>query len=190
MPIYEKLCGEISEKRLLSLRVKDAYVLFERIKNELLLEKIGSEEAAKALFSQFAVLLSRAFENRYTETGKKTKAEKTVSDDMIARNEKIEHFFFGGIPDPDLKADELAKELGLSIRQLNRIFKSYYGLSFGQMLTETRLIRAEKMLSLTNEPVEKIAFDVGYRSFSAFLTAFKKRYNMTPGKYRRVVRMS
>ena len=58
------------------------------------------------------------------------------------------------------------------------------------MLTETRLVRASKLLLSTEKPIEAIAYDVGYRSFSAFLAAFKKRYGTTPAKYRRGAYMS
>lgn len=189
MPIYDILQSEFSKKELLSLRVKNACAILEGIKNELVFEKTGSKAAASALFSQFAVSLSRASTDKYTTKVRMVTKTKSLSDDMISRNEKVEHFF-NRITEQNFKADVLAGELGLSIRQLNRIFKSYYGASFGQILAETRLVRAEKLLSSTDIPIEDIAFEVGYRSLSAFLTAFKKRYGTTPGKYRRGARMS
>lgn len=184
LSVYEPIHGELAKARLLSLRVDGAFDILKRIKAELSEKRTGSTEAASALFTQFAVSLCRAFESKRAKGGDGSRI-KELPDDMIARIEKIEHFLFTHASSFDSRASKLASELGLSVRQLNRIFKSYYGSSFGQMLSESRLKRAEKLLTTTNEPIEGIAFDVGYRSVSTFLAAFKKRYGTTPNKYRR-----
>ena len=121
--VYEMLSNELSKENLFSLCVKDACVLLANIKNELLSDQIGSMEVATAYFSQFAVLLSRAFEGKCAKNAKGAFVSESPSDDMMSRNEKIEAFF-NNVSTREPKAEELANELGLSTRQLNRIFKS------------------------------------------------------------------
>lgn len=80
--------------------------------------------------------------------------------------------------------DDLAQKLGVSRRQLNRIFTKYYGMSFKQKLTQVRMENATKLLSETDKPIKQISELVGYDDFGYFCRTFKKSYSMTALAYR------
>jgi AraC-like DNA-binding protein len=59
------------------------------------------------------------------------------------------------------------------------------GLAPLEYLTDWRLRKATKLLRETGSPVRVIAYQCGYESEAAFARAFKKRFGVSPGEYRR-----
>ena len=80
---------------------------------------------------------------------------------------------------------QIADMLFISERQLSRIVAKYYGMSIRHVLTDRRLISAEKLLSDTDNTVESIGAFVGYKSKSGFYRDFKNKYGITPAEYRK-----
>lgn len=85
----------------------------------------------------------------------------------------------------DLTLDNLAKRLGLSTRQTERYIKEYYGKTFIQKRTESKMSTAALLLSDTSRSVSSIADELGYASVEHFSTAFKRYYNVSPSNYRK-----
>lgn len=85
--------------------------------------------------------------------------------------------------DPTLR--KMAKQAGLSIWYLPRLFKRNTGISFGEYLRKLRLQKAEKLLQDTTLSIKEIAAAVGYKHVSDFDHHFKSMYGMCPGEYRR-----
>lgn len=81
--------------------------------------------------------------------------------------------------------DALAKSLHLSKRQLARVLKQHYGMSFQQKLFSSRMDRAAWLLRTSDKSCEEISLLVGYSSESAFYKAFRKFFHITPNKYRK-----
>lgn len=81
-----------------------------------------------------------------------------------------------GLPD-------LARRAGASLRTLQRLFPQQTGLALDAWRQKARLIAAVAVLS-QGEPVAVVAHACGYDSPSAFITAFKRQFGMTPGRYR------
>lgn len=65
-----------------------------------------------------------------------------------------------------------------------RTFRASTGRSPHSYIVDSRLHRAEFLLSETNASLSKIANDSGFNSQSHFTTTFKKRIGITPGQYR------
>lgn len=82
-------------------------------------------------------------------------------------------------------ADDLAQALNLSKRQLSRVLRDIYDMSFRDLLVEYRLYRAIKFLTRSDCSIDKIAALVGYSSPTGFRRAFIKRFGVTAGEYRR-----
>lgn len=107
-------------------------------------------------------------------------------------------------PDPALSAKEYLDEhymnpimfqdiadlFGISGGQLTRLYKRKYGISLQEYLTLTRLKAVEKHLKYTNATVKEVANGCGFNDENLLLRAFKKHYKMSPGAYRKKVRIS
>jgi AraC-like DNA-binding protein len=77
----------------------------------------------------------------------------------------------------------LAQSAGASLRTLQRLFPAETGLTLEAWRQKARLIAAVAALS-AGAPVTVAAGDCGYDSPSAFITAFKRQFGVTPGRYR------
>jgi AraC-like DNA-binding protein len=78
---------------------------------------------------------------------------------------------------------ELARHAGASVRTLQRLFPAETGLTLEAWRQKARLIAGAALLS-GGAPVTAAALDCGYESPSAFITAFKRQFGVTPGRYR------
>jgi AraC-like DNA-binding protein len=82
----------------------------------------------------------------------------------------------------DLSVSVVAAHLGLTPRNLQRLFESD-GTTFSEFLLAQRLSRAHRMLTeprLAQNPVGSIAYDAGFGDLSYFNRSFKRRYGVTP----------
>lgn len=77
-----------------------------------------------------------------------------------------------------------AQQVGISERQLLRMFDRQFGCSPRTYITRIKLNRAEVMLAETNLSVGAIGLSVGYASGSEFGRAWRKKYAQSPSAYR------
>ncbi|SFC94929.1 helix-turn-helix transcriptional regulator [Algibacter pectinivorans] len=78
---------------------------------------------------------------------------------------------------------ELADEIGLSLKKLKEGFKQIYGDSVFSFLLDYKMEVARKLLEAGNDNVNEVGLKVGYSTSSHFIAAFKKKYGTTPKKY-------
>lgn len=78
----------------------------------------------------------------------------------------------------------LASSVGLSRRQLERIFLDKAGMSPAQAYKRVRLERAKSLLAHSQRTMIEIALDVGFENASHFTRAFKRTFGVTPSKVR------
>lgn len=81
----------------------------------------------------------------------------------------------------------LADRFSLSISTLSRTIKKHTKNTFTELLQEKRFERAVKLLGDTDLSISDIILDVGYENSSYFFRCFKKKYNMSPKKYREML---
>jgi len=79
----------------------------------------------------------------------------------------------------------LARQVALNEFKLKDGFKKYFGCGIFEWLMEQRMQHAKHLLLTTNKPVKTICGMVGYPRTTNFITAFKRRFGMTPGSLRR-----
>lgn len=79
--------------------------------------------------------------------------------------------------------NELAEEIGLSLKKLKEGFKQVYGDSVYSFLFDYKMEYARKMLETNQYNVNEVGLKVGYSTASHFIAAFKKKYGTTPKKY-------
>lgn len=85
-------------------------------------------------------------------------------------------------PSNDLTIEQWASKVGASSRTLNRLFNKHYGMGFSQWKQKLRILKSLDLLD-SQAPLIEIAFELGYQSTSAFITAFKKQLGSSPKKY-------
>jgi transcriptional regulator GlxA family with amidase domain len=86
--------------------------------------------------------------------------------------------------DREISLDGLAASIGLSRRQLERLFNQKAGMSPGQAYIRLRMERAKKLLMQTSSPMIEIALDVGFDDPSHFTRSFKRVHGQTPSQVR------
>jgi len=83
-----------------------------------------------------------------------------------------------------LERAELAKAVGLSTRQLERLFRKYLHRSPARYYVELRLDRARRLLQQTNIPIIDVALACGFVSASHFSKCYRDFFGKTPRRER------
>jgi AraC-like DNA-binding protein len=78
---------------------------------------------------------------------------------------------------------EISKITGLNEFKLKVGFKQVYGNTVYGYLNDLRMETARKMLEERKHQVKEIGFVIGYNNPSHFISAFKKKFGVTPHKY-------
>ncbi|HMS96194.1 MAG TPA: GlxA family transcriptional regulator [Tabrizicola sp.] len=89
----------------------------------------------------------------------------------------------GNIEDPMSPAD-LAEDVGMSTRQLERLFRRYLNRSPKRYYMELRLLKARNLLMQTDMSVINVALACGFASPSHFSKCYRSHYNTTPYRER------
>lgn len=79
---------------------------------------------------------------------------------------------------------ELARQCGLSVRNLNRLFLDEAGMTPKQFGTWIRIEAAKTLLKTTGTTITDIAHEVGYQSLSKFIASFQKQTGQLPSEFR------
>jgi AraC family L-rhamnose operon transcriptional activator RhaR len=84
-----------------------------------------------------------------------------------------------------LSVMEVAQEVGLSERQLNRLFVRVVGTSPATYITQARMDRGGTLLLKTDDPIKQIASLLGYDDIHHFTRVFTRVMGCPPGQFRR-----
>jgi len=78
---------------------------------------------------------------------------------------------------------DLADEIGLSLKKLKEGFKQLYGSTVYQFILDHKMNHARQLLGSGSYNVNEVALQLGYSNSSHFIDAFKKKFGTTPKKY-------
>jgi AraC-like DNA-binding protein len=81
--------------------------------------------------------------------------------------------------------DALARAAGASRSVLAERFQNLVGSPPMEYLTQWRMVLAASLLCRSSAPLARIAEEVGYRTDTAFIRAFRREYGLPPAAWRR-----
>jgi len=113
--------------------------------------------------------------------------EQPMAQLMAVRSTKVRdalRYMEARIEDP-LRMADVAAVAGVSVRQLERLFRTNLGRSPSNVMTLLRMKKASSYLIEMDMPIIEIALACGFSSPSQFSVTFKKTFGLTPTAYRR-----
>lgn len=155
----------------------------EGVYNEAIDKKPFYKEALNSRFQQALIFILRQNfldtdeDEFYSDTGNFSEASRKLDQYLKENYNKF------------LSLDDIAQGIGYSKIYLCQIFKKDSGKTVMRYLFELRLDKAKKMLSDSNDSLEVIAYNSGFRSLPHFNRAFSSRFKISPGKFRREQQM-
>ena len=106
------------------------------------------------------------------------------SDSTKIMTEKAKQYIEQHYADATLSVDDLCHHLNVSATYFSTMFKKAVGMSFVSYLTQVRLEHAVELLNNTEDKSYMIAEKVGYTEPNYFSYVFKKKYGISPSRYR------
>jgi transcriptional regulator GlxA family with amidase domain len=83
-----------------------------------------------------------------------------------------------------MSPDWIAKQVGISGRQLARLFHAEFKLSPAAYLRQARLRYAKWLLQNSQETITEVALRTGFCDCSHFVRQFQQEFGLAPGKFR------
>lgn len=98
--------------------------------------------------------------------------------------QKAKQYIMDNYQDPDLSVEKICRHLHMSPAYFSTMFKKETGQAYIAYLTEVRLNKAVELLNKTDDKTYIIASKVGYQEQNYFSYVFKKRFGISPTKFR------
>ncbi len=87
--------------------------------------------------------------------------------------------------DEIVTVQELALQMNMSERNLNRLFKEHTGTGIAEYRNKIKLQEAEKLLLHSEKTIKEITLALGYQEPAYFNRIWKQRHGISPGMYRK-----
>lgn len=125
------------------------------------------------------------------KSDKKSDIKKFLVPD-ITKTTNLNAEFFSNVSDwlhknitnNNLKVEEVASEFNMSQSSFYRRIKEISGLSVVALILQMRLEHAAKLLLVTNDTIEQIAYESGFNDAGYFSKCFRKTYGQSPNAFR------
>jgi AraC-like DNA-binding protein len=86
--------------------------------------------------------------------------------------------------DPSLDLEKVANSLGITAMQLSHILNQEVGVSFRQLLRQTRIEEAKRLLASSRYSVKEVAVRVGFADSHYFSRTFREMTGQSASEYR------
>ncbi len=108
-----------------------------------------------------------------------------IKNDYYERIEKAVEFIEVNLMEK-ISIEMISEKAHFSKYHFIRIFRAMTGETVGNYLRRRRISESSKQLITTNRSILSIAFDYQFESQEAYSRSFKKIYDTSPGKYRKL----
>jgi len=110
----------------------------------------------------------------------KSKPTETNSEKAFVKNAR--QFIISRL-DADVTPADLATELGVSLRQLQRIFKEELDITPNNFISTLKMEEAVIMLKTNDKNISEVAYAVGFSDPAYFTKVFKKYFGQSPKEF-------
>ncbi len=121
----------------------------------------------------------------FFNTNEGTETEKCpflIDEDYVQKIKLAKDIIISRMAEPP-SLQELADEVGLSLRKIKEGFKQIYSDTVFNFLFNYKMEEARRLLETNTLNVNEVGIKVGYSTSSHFIAAFKKKFGITPKKY-------
>jgi len=176
--IWFNIAGDLAVQLLRSYKLYDSGLVSSAAVEPLFQKAIQLAQSENAremlnvlpvLFHQIVIRLSNMVHNR--------------NNAYSAQVEKIKQYLDNAIQH-SFDSDQLCRQIGLSYKQINRLFKQESGTTVYNYVLIRKLDSAKIMLLDTELTVNEICYRLGYADPQYFSNLFKKKTGMSPSSYR------
>ncbi|RAR71659.1 AraC family transcriptional regulator [Flavobacterium aciduliphilum] len=105
-----------------------------------------------------------------------------IDEENVLKIKKAKELVIQNMAEPP-GLDELAEQVGLSLKKLKMGFKQIYGDTVYGFLVDYKMDYARRLLDSGSYNVNEVGLKIGYSTGSHFIAAFKKKFGTTPKKY-------
>lgn len=150
--------------------------------DDYLIKPFDLDEAIMRINNMIA--LRRELRRRYSREVVIKPSDITVSSADEAFLERARELIEANIEDGNFGVQELASQLGLSPRQLQRRLRETVDQSPVEFIRSLRLQRAAQLLEQQYGNVSEVAYSVGFTSLSYFAKCFREQFGMSPSEFK------
>jgi len=102
-----------------------------------------------------------------------------IDEENVLKIKKAKEIILANMSEPP-SLQELADEIGLTLKKLKMGFKQIYGDTVYGFLFDYKMDSARKLLDSGSYNVNEVGLKIGYSTGSHFIAAFKKKFGTTP----------
>lgn len=142
----------------------------------------------KLIHDRFGARLSQEVMNMALLTQRRTEDDEqttSLAARLGTRNEKLIKAvaFLEARIEEEFDLDGCADHIGVSRRQIERLFNRYLGVTPVRYMNDLRLQHGRALLAETDMSVTDVAIACGYASSSHFSKSFRKKYGVSPYRF-------
>jgi AraC-like DNA-binding protein len=132
-------------------------------------------------------LLEYFFCNRHRSLLGATSSSDIDNEDDLTLIREVESYISEYYCSDTFTVDSILKKTYTSYHRLNFLFKSIHGMTISEYIRNKRIEKSKEMIADNAKSISQIAYEIGYSSISNYILAFKKVYQITPGKYKKQI---
>jgi AraC family transcriptional regulator, transcriptional activator of pobA len=164
------------------LRLESSDVLFKQmiqllhhLKQEIKSAHYGQVQMLKYLVKMVLINISRQLEN-HPQSGQPHNSRQLLVNQFrqLVETNYPQHW----------SVQQYAQSLHTSTSSLNRLCLEVIGVTAKELIQDRILMEIKRRLIYTRQPLDSIAYTLGYKDPSYFSRFFKKREGVSPGQYR------
>ena len=130
-------------------------------------------------------LLEYFLGNRHRSLLGASPASDIENEDDLSLIREVESYISEYYCSDTFTVDSILKKTYTSYHRLNFLFKSIHGMTISEYIRNKRIEKSKEMIADNAKSISQIAYEIGYSSISNYILAFKKVYQITPGKYKK-----